>query len=107
MRIEHGGWDFIVEGNVAGELHQPLNYAAVWSSLELTNIQKITFYENKGHEHEQFTILMGDVVWLVLTATTMGEDDLGVVDTNMQSSVAFLGEQKKWDIQANAKIILG
>ena len=50
---------------------------------------------------------MGDVVWLVLTATTMGEDDLGVADTNMQSSVAFLGEQKKWDIQANAKIILG
>ena len=28
-----GRWDFIVEGNAAGELHQPLNYAAVWLSL--------------------------------------------------------------------------
>ena len=57
-----------------------------------------------------YTALMeedGDVVWLVLTATMMGEDDLGVADTNMESSVAFLGEQKKWDIKANAKIILG
>ncbi|KAF8495087.1 armadillo-type protein [Gautieria morchelliformis] len=46
----------------------------------------------------------GDVVWLILSAT-MGKDVFGVADTTLHS-VVFLREQK-WNIEANARIILG